>query len=92
MKAYTLNGYKRVLHAVWFYAYENGDNNNPPLRLRKIREPSLVVEAFTHEEIRKMVDAAKALEGFYPNGVRRTDFWQAAILSATTPACGVATW
>jgi integrase len=79
----TINGYRRGLRCVWMFAYENGDNDNPPLRLKKIRVPRDSVEAFTHDQIAKLLEAAASMKGFFnTNGVRRSLFWTAAIHAA----------
>lgn len=79
----TVDNYRRSLRCVWFYAYEERDNDCPPLRLKKIRIPEQRIEAFTHAEINKLVEAARDLKGFFAvNGVRRSDFWAAAIHAA----------
>lgn len=75
----TIDGYRRALLAVWNDAYLSGDNENPPLRLRKIKKPRLIIEAYSHDEIKKLLAAASKLITEHQDGNRAKDFWQAAI-------------
>jgi len=79
MSAWSLSGYRGALLAVWKDAYQAGDNTCPPLRVRKITKPRLVVEAYTHTEIRKLLAYAARLTNRHRDGNRASDFWQAAI-------------
>lgn len=78
----TVAGYRRALMVVWNEAYQAGDNNTPPLRVRKIRCPRDTVEALSHFQIGQLLTFATSLAGFFPNGIRRADFWTATIHSA----------
>lgn len=77
--AWSLAGYRGALLAVWNYAYQNGDVDEPPLRVRKVRRPRLVVEAYSHGEIRALLTVAAKLLEVHRDGNRARDFWQAAI-------------
>lgn len=78
----TVDGYRRALLVVWNDACLAGVNDHPPLRLRTIRKPRLIVRAFTHEEIRRLLVAASKLVRTYSNGTFERDFWQAAVHAA----------
>lgn len=78
----TVLGYRRAILVVWNQAYVDGDNDNPPLRVRKIRTSRDPVDAFTHEEIIALLKYVASVKGYFPNGVRRADFWTAAINAA----------
>lgn len=79
----TLDGYRRYLQAVWNFAYQQGDNDDPPLRVKKIKKPQLLVQAYSHEELDKILTACEAQKGYFSeNGVRRSTFWQAVVHSA----------
>ncbi len=78
----TVAGYRRAIMVVWNAAYLEGDTHTPPLRVRRIRTPRDPVDAFTHVEIKQLLETAARLEGYFPNGVRRADFWTAAIHTA----------
>lgn len=79
MNPRTLSGYRAALLAVWREAYYSGDSQNPPLRLRKIKKPALVVTAYTHAEIATLLEFAGTLAGKHRDGNQRADFWRAAI-------------
>ena len=79
----TVDNYRRALRVVWMFAYMEGDAPDPPFRLKKIRvRRQASVEAYTHDEIGKLLTAAKALVGYFPNGVKRCMFWKTAISAA----------
>ncbi len=78
----TVDNYRRAILCVWRDSYLARENDHPPLRVRPIRQPRRIVTAFTRDEIRRIVAVAADLAGFFPNGVRRKDFWLAAIGSA----------
>ena len=79
MNPRTLSGYRAALLAVWREAYYAGDSEHPPLRLRKIKKPALIISAFSHQEIATLLLYVAKLQGTHPDGNRRADFWQAAI-------------
>lgn len=79
MNKWTLGGYRRNLLAVWNHAYLAGDNDNAPLRLRKVRTPRLVIEAYTQDELRSLIAAAAKLTTMHVDDNKAADFWQAAI-------------
>jgi integrase len=79
MSAWSLRGYRQALLAVWGAAFQTGDNHNPPLRVRLVRPPRLVVEAYTHGEIAKLLRCAEGLAAIHADGNRASDFWLAAI-------------
>jgi integrase len=64
---------------VWNEAYRVGDNHTPPLRVRRIKTPRDPVDAFTHAELVILLAFVANLAGYFPNGVKRSDFWCAAI-------------
>lgn len=78
----TVAGYRRAILVVWYQAFYDGHTEIPPLRVRKIRTPRDPVEAFTHNEILALVEAAKQEKGYFPNGVKAATFWVAAIHAA----------
>jgi integrase len=81
-KPQTVDGYRRAIMCVWSEAYQLRLNDNPPLRVRKIRKPYQPVEGFTIADIQSLLAHTETLKGYLPNGVRRSDFWQCAIHSA----------
>lgn len=82
LKPTSIAGYRRNLRSVWMEAYMQKLCDDPPFRLKRIRAPLPSPQAYTLDEIRLLVGAAKALKGFAPNGVRWCDLWTGLILSA----------
>lgn len=79
MSAWSIRGYRGALLTVWRDAYESGATDNPPFRLRRVRRPALLVEAYTHTEIRRLLAAAARLKSRHNDGNQAADFWRAAI-------------
>lgn len=79
MSRWSLVGYRGAILTVWTAAFEAGDNDNPPLRVRRIAKPRLVVEAYTHAEIKQLLATAAQIKEIHSDGNRASDFWQAAI-------------
>jgi integrase len=79
MSAWSLVGYRGALLTIWNDAFQAGENENPPLRLRRIKKPRLVVEAYTHVEIKLLLKAASRLARKHRDGNYAKDFWAAAI-------------
>lgn len=79
MSKWSLSGYRGALLAVWRSAFAAGDNHNPPLRVRMVRKPRLVVTAYTLNEIRILLAVAEQLQAIHSDGNRAADFWQSAI-------------
>ncbi len=86
MNKWTQGGYRRAILCVWNFAYQAGDNDNAPNRVRPIKTPRLIVEAYTHTELRHLLTAAAKLKGIHADGNRASDFWQSAIHTAYS--CG----
>lgn len=76
---HTVDSYRRGLLCVWNEAYRYGDNDNPPLRLKRIKKPRAKVTAFTHEEIGKLLDATKRFVKPLPDGNPESDWWFACV-------------
>ncbi len=85
-KPHTVDGYRRNILVVWRAAVEDGLIDVPPLRIRKIKVPRLIVHAYTADELRRLLTAASQLKGRHRNGNRRAIFWQAMIHSAYSTA------
>lgn len=78
----TVDNYRRAVLCVWRDAYESELVENPPLRIKRLKKPRFIVEAFNHEEIGKLLTEAAKIKGYAPNGVRRCDLMRAAIFVA----------
>lgn len=79
LSPYTVATYREHVLAVWNAAYQAELNDCPPLRLRRIKKPRLIVSAYTHSEILTLLLRASTLRGKMRNGNRRAHFWQAMI-------------
>jgi integrase len=79
MTAYTLDGYRRALLSIWNAAYLERANDNAPSRLRRVKKPRLIIEAYTHTELRQLLDTAAKLRTLHVDDNKAADFWQAAI-------------
>ncbi len=82
LSAATVRTYRNNFCAVWRDAYMGKFNNEPPLRVKKIKLPKQIIQCFTHEEISKLLAVARSRGGYLANGVKRSEFWEALILSA----------
>lgn len=81
ISAATVKSKRTHLLCVWRYASEEHGLCDPPRRVRKIVAPGRCPDAWTLAEMRKMIAAAKAIKGCYPNGIRRADWWELFIRS-----------
>jgi integrase len=79
MNPRTLSGYRAAILCIWREAFAAGDNDHPPLRLRRIKKPALLISAFNHDELRAILDHAASLKRKHRDGNSAADFWQAAI-------------
>ena len=82
MRANTIEGYRRSVLCVWRDAYESELTEVAPLRIKRLKKQRIVVEAFTHEEIRALMAATDKLTGYLPNGIKRKDVVLLSILLA----------
>ena len=78
----TVDSYRRCVLCIWRDAYDSELMDNPPLRLKRLKKPRVVVETFNHEEIGKLIMAADKLPGYLPNGIRRSYMMRAFIVCA----------
>ena len=76
----TAINYRGAVLCIWRDAYDAGLVDEPPLRLRNIKRTHKIVQAFTHEEIRKLLAAATMFKRRFRDGNLASEFWQAAIL------------
>jgi integrase len=78
----TVDGYRRCVLCIWRDAYDAELIDNPPLRIKRLKKPRIVIEAFNHAEIAAILAAADKLPGYYRNGIKRSDIMRATILCA----------
>lgn len=82
LSPYTVDGYRRAVLAVINDEEGTCGTRLPFLRLKRIRKPRRVIQAYTHDEIVALVTAASLLVGRFPDGRRRDDYWAGIIESA----------
>jgi integrase len=82
LSPYTINTYRANVLAVWNAAYMDKLNDDPPLRVRRVKRPRLLVEAYTTAEIQQLLTASAELNGYDKIGNKRSEFWQALIHGA----------
>lgn len=62
--------------AVWRYAAEEHKLCEPPKRVRPVKVPKTIPDAWTAEEYGRIIEAAQNIPGVYPCGIRRADWWE----------------
>lgn len=72
----TVKGKRTHVLCVWRYAAEEHGLCDPPRRVRKVIVPRQTPDAWTHEELARMVEAARQIPGKYPSGIKRADWWE----------------
>jgi integrase len=75
----TLKRRRDDVMGVWRHAFETGRIEEGPRRVRRVQEVKYLPEAWTMEEIRLLVAAAKGMTWFYPNGIHAGRYWEAFI-------------
>lgn len=78
----TLHKMRGDILAVWRDAFDAGHCETLPKRVRKIKVPKPCPEAWTPEEVSRLVAACRFLPGTLKNGVRRCDYFAALISAA----------
>lgn len=79
----TVKHYQAATVLVWREAFERGDVDRPPWRLKKIKVPKRIVRAWTQEELRGILAASKWLRGDVPGTeIWKRDWFRAYILAA----------
>lgn len=73
----TVRGKRQAVLSIWRHAAEAGIVQ-PPGKIRKTRVPLPNPTAWDLSELRRLIDAAERLPGFFPNGVARKT-WFAAL-------------
>lgn len=79
----TIANHRRFLLALWRHAFESRLTDVPPLRIRKIQCPRSLPEAWSVEQMTRLLSATERIGGRdIPVGVKRSAFWRAFILAA----------
>jgi integrase len=77
----TINSYREDLLTLWNAAADDDLAEYPRARrIQRLKPDPLIVECYSIEEARKLLKAAGKLKGTLANGVKRSRYWQAAIL------------
>lgn len=76
----TVRSKRQAICSVWRYAAELS-LCEPPRRVRRVRVPSPNPTAWTLDELRRLLEAADKMRGYFPNGVPRR-LWFRAIIEA----------
>lgn len=79
-KPATIRGYRVDLLTLWGAAADENLVKYPRRRrIRRARVPQQVIDCYTVAEAEAILEAAVRLEGAYPSGVMRRDYWNAAV-------------
>jgi integrase len=77
---YTIAKYRQDFLCIWRAAADEDYVAYPiPRRIWRPKTPDLIVNCYTLEEVRSLVDASEKLPGGMPNGVPRRRYWPAMI-------------
>lgn len=81
MRPHGVAGYRRHILTLLRFAFETEVIDELPRRIRKVKLPRLVVEAWDSAQTAKLLDAADAQQGaFKKTGIERRLWWRAYIL------------
>lgn len=72
---HTVNRRRGNILAIWRLAGQRGLTTQMPEGIRRMREPRRLPQAWSLDELRRMIAAAEAVEGEYPNGIRIGQWW-----------------
>lgn len=76
----TVRAKKALILALWRAAADDGLAQDPVARrVRRVRVPDRVVQAWTKEEVERLLAAAATLPRWHRCGLRRADWWDLAI-------------
>lgn len=76
----TVKGKKSMLLAVWRAAADDGLCEDPVARrVRRVRVPEQVIEAWTRDEVCRLLEACQSLPRWHRCGLRRSVWWDLAV-------------
>jgi integrase len=76
----TVRAKKAAILALWRAAADDGLAQDPVARrVRRVRVPERVVQAWTREEVERLLEAAATLPRWHGCGLRRSAWWDLAI-------------
>jgi len=71
----TLRNWRNEIVAIWRLAWERGDTATPPQHVRRIIVPETIPDAWTLDQLARMLNAADAAVGTYPTDIGIAAFW-----------------
>jgi integrase len=77
----TAQGRRANLISIWWRAFHNDYLNTRPERLRPVKVPRKFPEAWTIDELNRIVKAADELPGYLDSGIKRSAFYRAILLT-----------
>lgn len=78
----TIHSRRRLLLTFWRAAWEAELIRDLPRRVRKIKLPPSIPDAWTPDEVRQLVATCRNLKGFMSNGISKARFWTSLALAA----------
>ncbi len=79
----TVRGERSTLRAIWADAHERGLLPNPPSRIRKIKKTLPAPDAWSEDDLRKLLARAAKLRGLLRGKkISRAAYWRMVILTA----------
>jgi integrase len=79
----TVANHRRFMLALWRHAFQDRLTDTPPLRVRKIQIPRTMPEAWSLDQMTRLLEACDRITGRdIPFGVKRGAYWRALILVA----------
>ncbi|MFO0897599.1 MAG: hypothetical protein U0836_09275 [Pirellulales bacterium] len=76
-KLRTVKGYRTTLLSLWRAAWEQELVAQPPRRVRRVKLPETIVEAWTPVEVAKLADVCDQAKGWFADsGIKRASFWR----------------
>lgn len=78
-----MKDYRSDVISLWNAAADESLVLYPPLRrIFKPKLHDLIIECYSHDEVLRLLAAARAFPGEYPTGISRRAYWTAAIMFA----------
>jgi integrase len=72
----TVHRQRGDILAVWRHAADEHGLCAPPKRVRRVKVPRRIPDAWTREEWGRIIAAARNAEGVYPCGIKIADWWE----------------
>ena len=89
--AISVNKARRSILVLWHHAYDNRVIEQDTRAVRRFRQRLPIPEAWTADELTRLVDACYSLTGFYKTGIRRATTWELLIRLAYDTGGGTST-